>query len=106
MSKFVKVEDIIGKAEIQDLLGLTDSQADNFIYRDPKFPQPFLKLRGTRLWEKPVIELWASQRQRALFEVKPVEPPTPEPKKAKVPPVKPVPMTEDERARLVAKIFS
>jgi predicted DNA-binding transcriptional regulator AlpA len=106
LSKFIKVEEILGKLEVQELLGVSDSMIDYLAYRDKGFPKPFLLLKGGRLWEKAVIQAWADKqnRQLKLIEVEPPNPPAPD--KPKLPSAKPVAMTDDERAALVAKIFS
>lgn len=103
MSKSVKVEDILGRMEIRELIGATETQMDYWVYRDANFPKPFLTLKGSRLWERQDVEAWMAHR--GFVEViKPVEPPS-EPGKPRVPVVKPVNMTEDERAAVLNRIF-
>lgn len=103
MSKFVKVDEIMGRMEVQEMLGCTDTQIDRWVYREKVFPKPFLTLRGCRLWEKSVIKAWAEARNTQL--PLPVEPPDlpVQTVRSKLPSAKPVQMSDDERQALVLR---
>jgi predicted DNA-binding transcriptional regulator AlpA len=104
LSKFVKVEEILGRLEVRELLGVTETYMDYLAYKDPNFPKPFLILKGARLWEKAVILAWQAKTNRPAPELI-VAAPERAQVKAKMPVVKPVAMSQDERGAVLDRLF-
>ena len=61
MAKRVQ-SDLLGLAEVADLLGTTRRNAIRWTQRDD-FPEPIARLRATPVWERRDVERWAKQRK-------------------------------------------
>jgi chromosome partitioning protein len=51
--------DLLGTAELAELLGVTKQVIGNWRTRDPKFPAPVAELRSTPVWRKEDVLKWA-----------------------------------------------
>jgi prophage regulatory protein len=51
--------DLVGIAEIAEMLGLTTQRIDQLARRDPTFPKPLAELSAGRIWARGDIVSWA-----------------------------------------------
>ena len=61
----VNTDDLVGAAEVAELLGLSHaSSVSTYVKRYPDFPPPVLELPRSRvrLWLRSEIEIWAAAR--------------------------------------------
>ena len=59
MGRKVDVDDIIGAAEVAEILGLSHSESVGTYgrrYRD--FPEPMKVLKGSKIWSRAAVEGW------------------------------------------------
>lgn len=54
--------DLIGVAELSDLLGVTRSRVVQLRARDD-FPRPVFRLRATPVWSRAEVNTWADARE-------------------------------------------
>lgn len=60
MGRTVRVEHLVGAAEIADRLGLAHVQTVHTLRRrHPDFPEPVATLRQAMVWSWPDVERWA-----------------------------------------------
>ncbi len=65
MGRKVDVDDLVGTAEIRDLLGLTHIETVNaWARRYPDFPRPVIKRPNVSLWLWPEVKDWARRTGR------------------------------------------
>jgi hypothetical protein len=57
-------KDLVGVAEIADLLGVGTSVVHDWRRRHQDFPQPVLRLRMGLIWAWPEVRSWASKTGR------------------------------------------
>jgi predicted DNA-binding transcriptional regulator AlpA len=65
MTPRVNTEDLIGAAEIAEMLGLRHANSvTTYLHRYDSFPRPIVELPRSRvrLWLRPQIEEWQSSR--------------------------------------------
>jgi predicted DNA-binding transcriptional regulator AlpA len=55
-------DDLLGLAEVADLLGTSTRQVLRWTERDD-FPAPIARLRATAVWDRPAVEKWSKQRK-------------------------------------------
>jgi predicted DNA-binding transcriptional regulator AlpA len=58
-------EDIVGIAEVGQILGLSRQRTD-ILSRAKGFPEPIATLTGGRIWRRADIEAWAKATGRGL----------------------------------------
>ena len=64
-SRRVKVEDLVGAAEIAERLGLAQVQTvHTWRRRYEDFPEPVARLQTAMIWAWPDVELWARRTGR------------------------------------------
>jgi hypothetical protein len=56
-------DDLLGTAEIADLLGVSRQRADQ-LSRGDAFPAPVAELRSGRIWQRADVEAWARSTGR------------------------------------------
>jgi predicted DNA-binding transcriptional regulator AlpA len=54
--------DLVGLAEVADLLGTSRRQAIRWTQRED-FPEPIIRLRATPVWEEREIRRWMRERK-------------------------------------------
>jgi len=54
--------ELVGIAEIAELLGVSRQRVDQLSRTDPNFPQPLAELRAGRIWAAPDVRTWIDQR--------------------------------------------
>ncbi len=65
MGRKIDVEDLVGAAEIAELLGLAHSQSVHTWHRRyADFPSPVARLRQALVWYWPDVEAWARRTGR------------------------------------------
>jgi chromosome partitioning protein len=62
----VKKIELLGTAEVADLLGVTKQVLSNWRARETKFPAPVVELRSGPVWDKASIVQWAREKGHAL----------------------------------------
>jgi predicted DNA-binding transcriptional regulator AlpA len=60
----VWVEDLLGTAEIAELLNVSRQYVDRLSRRDPTFPGPLGRTTAGRIWRRDDIEAWAKETGR------------------------------------------
>jgi hypothetical protein len=58
------MEDLVGAAEIAELLGVTRQRVDAIARTHSDFPQPAAELAAGRIWHRKQIEEWARRAGR------------------------------------------
>jgi len=51
--------DLVGSAEISDLLGITQTRVNQLVTTDATFPLPVAELTAGRIWQRSDVEKWA-----------------------------------------------
>jgi predicted DNA-binding transcriptional regulator AlpA len=59
-SLLVPAEDLVGLAEVAELLDVTKRTVQRYMDR-PDFPAPLGRLAGGRVWRRSDIEVWATR---------------------------------------------
>jgi prophage regulatory protein len=57
------VPELLGVAEIADLLGVSRQRVNQLVKSDPSFPKPLAELTAGRIWAKSDIERWLDARK-------------------------------------------
>jgi hypothetical protein len=57
-------QDLVGAAEIAEMLELTKQRVNQLATSDPKFPKPVAELTAGRIWKRADIEKWARSTGR------------------------------------------
>ena len=58
------VTELVGIAEIAELLGVTRQRVDAIVRTHAGFPKPVADLRAGRIWRRKDVELWARREGR------------------------------------------
>jgi FtsZ-interacting cell division protein YlmF len=64
-----QVLDVVGVAEIAQLLGVSRQRVHELLRTDPAFPEPAAELAAGRIWQRPDVERWMAARARQTKEV-------------------------------------
>lgn len=56
--------DLVGAAEIAELLGVTRTRVNQLVADDPSFPVPAAELTAGRIWKRADVEAWARRTGR------------------------------------------
>jgi prophage regulatory protein len=56
--------DLVGAAEIAELLGITRTRVNQLVTDDPSFPTPAAELTAGRVWKRSDVEAWARRNGR------------------------------------------
>jgi hypothetical protein len=56
---------IVGSAEIQYMLGVSQQRTFQLL-NQPGFPEPWVRLRGGKVWHTEDFEAWAAEEGRSL----------------------------------------
>jgi FtsZ-interacting cell division protein YlmF len=62
------VLDVVGVAEIAQLLGVSRQRVHELLRSDPQFPEPAAELAAGRIWLRPDVEAWMAARARRAKE--------------------------------------
>ena len=62
--KVVRVDDLVGPAEIADRLDVQADTVWQWHGRHASFPEPVVRLKGATLWVWPDVEKWAKATGR------------------------------------------
>lgn len=54
----VKVADLVGLAEVCELIGYTDGHITHLLQNDPSFPRPLTSLKSGRIWDASKVKAW------------------------------------------------
>lgn len=54
--------DLVGVAEIAEMLGVSRQRIHAIIKTDPSFPEPVAVLTAGKIWERSVIRRWVESR--------------------------------------------
>jgi predicted DNA-binding transcriptional regulator AlpA len=57
-------EDLVGAAEIAELLGITRQRVDQISRTHADFPAPLAELKSGRIWSREAVEAWAKRTGR------------------------------------------
>jgi predicted DNA-binding transcriptional regulator AlpA len=68
-------EDLVGVAEIAQMLDVSRQRVDRIIKSAADFPPPLAELSAGRIWEKAAVEEWLSKNPRRGPGRPPVEDP-------------------------------
>lgn len=55
--------DLVGVAEIAEMLGVTRQRVHAIVKTDPTFPEPVAVLSAGKVWLRPDVEKWAEGRR-------------------------------------------
>jgi FtsZ-interacting cell division protein YlmF len=58
------VLDVVGVAEIAQLLGVSRQRVHELMRTDPAFPEPAAELSAGRIWQRSDVEQWMAARSR------------------------------------------
>lgn len=59
-------EDLVGMAEIAQLLDVSKARVDQLARQHPKFPKPVAELSAGRIWRREDVEEWARATGRLV----------------------------------------
>lgn len=59
-------EDLVGTAEIAQMLGVVRQYVHRLSQEDPTFPQPVAELAAGRVWKRDDVEKWATATGREV----------------------------------------
>jgi prophage regulatory protein len=62
----VMAEELVGMAEIAEMLGVVRQYVDRLSREDPAFPEPVATLASGRIWKRVEIVKWAKVTRRKL----------------------------------------
>jgi predicted DNA-binding transcriptional regulator AlpA len=59
-------DDLVGVAEIADLLGISRQRVNRIVQTHTDFPSPIAELTAGRIWRQSAIEEWAASHDRTI----------------------------------------
>lgn len=59
MTELIKKDDIIGRGEVMELLGINKDRITRILLNYSDFPRPFRVIRGGSLWDLAEVAAWA-----------------------------------------------
>lgn len=59
-------EDLVGPAEIAQMLGVVRQYVHRLSHEDPSFPAPVAELAAGRIWNRADIVKWAKATEREI----------------------------------------
>jgi predicted DNA-binding transcriptional regulator AlpA len=59
-------EELVGAAEVAQMLGVVRQYVHRLSQEDPTFPRPVAELAAGRVWKRADIEKWAKATGRAI----------------------------------------
>jgi predicted DNA-binding transcriptional regulator AlpA len=62
-------EDLVGTAEIAEMIGTVRQYVDRLSREDPAFPKPVATLKGGRIWKRAEVEKWAKAAGREVADL-------------------------------------
>ncbi len=57
-------EDLVGVAEVAELLGVSRQRVNQLVRESSDFPDPIAVIAAGRIWERATIEEWATAHPR------------------------------------------